>query len=307
MEHSVKNASRRSANQVENSDSSEKAGPVFVSVAIPSHNSEKIIEKTCAAVIAALEKDFSGIAGFSWEIIIADDGSTDSTWETVKKLHSADKRIKGVKLFRNIGQQKATIAALLFAGGEWIVTMDDDLSHDPGFIRSLYDKASSGYDIVFASPAKIDMKPSGNDKLHCRQPEKFSLISLSLRKAGSLARDLFFLLFAGKPIGKKISSYRIMTKKLKEKITGTRRRKIYISATALKTGARAGYIETIPVCAASGPGSRYTVASLFRLYIMLVFCYSLPEPLYLFFAAITGRKQAGNYLLESKAIEEILL
>jgi dolichol-phosphate mannosyltransferase len=88
--------------------------------------------------------------GESWEIILVDDASPDEAWATMRKLCSADTRVKAVALSRNFGQHYAIAAGLEHARGEWIVVMDCDLQDRPEEIARLYAKAQEGHDIVFA-------------------------------------------------------------------------------------------------------------------------------------------------------------
>lgn len=78
------------------------------------------------------EQLFSALEGYDYEIVMVDDGSTDSTLAEIKKLD--DDRIKLVELMRNYGQSSALSAGIDHASGEYIVTMDGDLQNDPSDI-----------------------------------------------------------------------------------------------------------------------------------------------------------------------------
>src|ERR1700722_8578467 len=60
------------------------------------------------------------------EIIVADDASTDGTYDLVKSLADADKRIKLMKLPQNGGPAVARNTAINAALGEWIAVLDAD-------------------------------------------------------------------------------------------------------------------------------------------------------------------------------------
>lgn len=85
-----------------------------------------------------------------FEIILVNDASPDNTWSEIEKQCAADKRVKGLDLSRNFGENYAISAGLRYATGDWIVVMDCDLQNRPEDIPLLYAKAQEGYDIVYA-------------------------------------------------------------------------------------------------------------------------------------------------------------
>ena len=86
-----------------------------------------------------------------YEIILVEDGSPDNSREIIRSICEENKKVKAVFLSRNFGQQPAINAGLDASSGEWVVVLDCDLQNPPSHIRSLYQKAQEGYDIVFAS------------------------------------------------------------------------------------------------------------------------------------------------------------
>ncbi|MBS4056737.1 MAG: glycosyltransferase family 2 protein [Bacteroidales bacterium] len=106
------------------------------SVVIPVYNSEMTIEKVVSGIDAVFGK-----LGFSYEIILVDDGSKDLVWERIQSLKKQFKPVlTAVRLNRNYGQHNATFCGLTFARGKWIITMDDDLQHPPDEIAKLIDR-----------------------------------------------------------------------------------------------------------------------------------------------------------------------
>jgi glycosyltransferase involved in cell wall biosynthesis len=97
-----------------------------VTVVAPAFNEARNVYKFHQAVRAALR----GIADAA-EIVIVDDGSTDSTAERVRELRRQDPLVHVVRLTRNFGSQAAMLAGLRAARGKAIVTMDCDLQHPP--------------------------------------------------------------------------------------------------------------------------------------------------------------------------------
>lgn len=119
--------------------------PVFLSLVVPAYNEEKVIDVFFNRTIPVLSK-----IDESFEIIIVDDGSSDSTAELVRRHHMEDSRIKLVCLSRNFGKEIAMTAGLDLALGEAVVIIDADLQDPPELIPKLVEKWTEGYDSVFA-------------------------------------------------------------------------------------------------------------------------------------------------------------
>ncbi len=83
-----------------------------------------------------------------FELIFVDDGSTDTTFATLEKLHAADPRVRAVRFKRNFGQHPAMHAGLARARGDIVVTMDGDLQNAPEDIPRLVAAVESGYDVA---------------------------------------------------------------------------------------------------------------------------------------------------------------
>jgi glycosyltransferase involved in cell wall biosynthesis len=114
-----------------------------LSVVIPLYNEEKNVEPLYQQLKAALE----GV-GREYEIIIVDDGSTDGSFEVLKRLHERDKRLKVIRFRRNFGQTAAFGAGFDRSQGQVVITMDADLQNDPADIPLLLKKIEEGYDVV---------------------------------------------------------------------------------------------------------------------------------------------------------------
>lgn len=123
---------------------------MLITVAIPCYRSAE----TLPNVVGRIKDAFKLRPEFDYEIILANDGSPDNTYDVIKTLCAEDGRVKGINLSRNYGQGKARYAALAYARGDIVVCMDDDGQHPPEQIFRLIDKVREGYDVVYAAFAK---------------------------------------------------------------------------------------------------------------------------------------------------------
>lgn len=89
----------------------------------------------------------------SYEVILVEDGSDDGSWNKIEMNCKKNSNVKGIKLSRNFGQHYAISAGLQYASGQWVVVMDCDLQDNPKYIKTLYEKALEGYDIVYTTKA----------------------------------------------------------------------------------------------------------------------------------------------------------
>jgi dolichol-phosphate mannosyltransferase len=117
-----------------------------LSVVIPVFNESALIAELIKRV-----RDNLKLITEDFEIIIVDDGSQDNTWNLIEIESKSEIRVKGIKFSRNFGHHYAITAGLHRANGNWVVVMDGDLQDRPEVIPELYDKAMTGYDVVFVS------------------------------------------------------------------------------------------------------------------------------------------------------------
>ena len=97
------------------------------SIVVPVYNSEHTLPKLHDRV----RRVFDETLGFAFELILVDDHSRDRSWQVMKQLHDEDPRVKIIQLARNFGQPSATLCGFSYARGNYVITMDDDLQHQP--------------------------------------------------------------------------------------------------------------------------------------------------------------------------------
>jgi glycosyltransferase involved in cell wall biosynthesis len=116
---------------------------VNVSVVVPLLNEQESLPELTQGIENALTQ-----AGYSFEIIFVDDGSTDSSWSVIQQLNSELSYVKGVRLRRNYGKSAALQEGFELAKGEFICTMDADLQDDPNELPDMIQMLKDGLDLV---------------------------------------------------------------------------------------------------------------------------------------------------------------
>jgi polyisoprenyl-phosphate glycosyltransferase len=126
----------------------------FLSIVVPAFNEEQNV--------AALYQELTSVlnsTGIDYEIIFVDDGSSDNTFNEVRKLTANGKNVRGVSLSRNFGHQVAIMAGLMQSKGNLVIMMDADLQHPPEIIPLLLEEQKKGFDIV--NTKRLDPKGTG--------------------------------------------------------------------------------------------------------------------------------------------------
>jgi glycosyltransferase involved in cell wall biosynthesis len=93
-------------------------------------------------------KETMEAVGRPFECIFVDDGSTDDSLTLLEQIAQVDSRVTVVELGQNSGKSVALSAAFSVARGEFVITMDGDLQHDPADIPRFIEKLEQRYDIV---------------------------------------------------------------------------------------------------------------------------------------------------------------
>ncbi len=139
--------------------------PMLITIVLPAFNEAKRLRKTVEEVVKAAEK-----TGYDYEIIIAEDGSTDGTDRIAAEIARENEKIVHLHSPDRLGRGKALKNAFKVAKGDVLVYMDVDLATDLSHLKELVDAiAVEGYD--FATGSRL-MKES-----RCERPLKRELAS----------------------------------------------------------------------------------------------------------------------------------
>ncbi len=115
-----------------------------ISLVVPVYNEEGNLPVLVREITAAMTA-----AGKSWELILIDDGSTDTSLPVMRDLAAKQPELRYIAFAANCGQSAAFSAGFAEAKGCAIITLDADLQNDPADIPAmlaLYDK--DGIDMV---------------------------------------------------------------------------------------------------------------------------------------------------------------
>ena len=105
-----------------------------ISVVIPLLNEDESLQELHDWIAKVMESN-----RYIYEIIFIDDGSTDRSWNVIKKLSQENKAVKGIRFQKNYGKSQALDAGFELAIGDVVITMDADLQDNPDEIPELYD------------------------------------------------------------------------------------------------------------------------------------------------------------------------
>lgn len=115
-----------------------------LSIIIPLFNEEESLPELSTWIEKVVTEH-----GFSYEILMMDDGSSDNSWQVISSLSQNNDHIKGIKFQRNYGKSAALNEGFKAAQGDVVITMDADLQDSPEEIPELRRMiVEDGFDIV---------------------------------------------------------------------------------------------------------------------------------------------------------------
>jgi dolichol-phosphate mannosyltransferase len=120
-----------------------EADPGLLSLVIPLLNEQESLTPLFAEIV-----EVSRGLDVRVEVIFVDDGSTDGSWDTIRKLALSDERVRGIRLRKNFGKAAALQAGFQAARGGVVMTLDADLQDDPHEIPQFLEQIRSGLDVV---------------------------------------------------------------------------------------------------------------------------------------------------------------
>lgn len=115
-----------------------------LTVIVPIYNEEESIPELTEWINKVCTSN-----NLSFEVILIDDGSSDSSWEKIQIAAQKNKFIKGFRFRRNYGKAAALHTGFMEASGDVVITMDADLQDSPDEIPELIKMITDdGYDMI---------------------------------------------------------------------------------------------------------------------------------------------------------------
>lgn len=120
-----------------------------ISVLIPTYNEEKNIEPLSEEIIKVLDN-----FNYDYEIVFADNCSTDNTRNIIKKLCAENKNIKAILNAKNFGPLKNIYYGLTQTTGDCTILIFADFQDPPRLIYDFIKEWENGYKVVIAKKTK---------------------------------------------------------------------------------------------------------------------------------------------------------
>ena len=118
---------------------------IDVSIVVPLYNEEESLPELMAWIERVCDENT-----LSFEVVMIDDGSTDSSWGVVERLKEEyGEKLKAIRFARNYGKSAALYCGFEAAEGEVVFTMDADLQDSPDEIPEMRRMVlEENYDLV---------------------------------------------------------------------------------------------------------------------------------------------------------------
>jgi glycosyltransferase involved in cell wall biosynthesis len=117
----------------------------LVSVLVPAFNEEMNVERAYSAIVEVFET----LPDHNYEIIFADNHSTDRTFELLRKIADRDRQVRVIRFSKNIGYQRSLMVAYQSATGDCSVQIDSDLQDSPRHIPEMLQLWREGHQVVY--------------------------------------------------------------------------------------------------------------------------------------------------------------
>lgn len=157
----------------------------YVTIMIPAHNEELMIEST-------IQYLFNYINYQNFEVLVMDDGSTDKTGEILNKLQAEYPRLRVIHIEKNKGKAHAFNIGMFFAKGEFILSNDADTIPEPDAIMKYMNYFVHDQDMNTAAvTANMDVQ-NRSTLLGKSQTVEFSSIVGVIKRSQSAVNDSMY-------------------------------------------------------------------------------------------------------------------
>jgi len=178
----------------------------YFSIIIPVYNSQNYLSFTLDSLIAQTFKDF--------EVILVNDGSTDSSLEIMQNYSNADKRFK---IFNQLNQERSIARnnGIRLSKGVYILFLDSDDTYYPEALQYFYVAALENYEVIYGDVNynKFRKKPSNakpqlNNYFKLFKKMEANILSFCIKKSFLMLHPIWFP--AGRSYGEDIYFMRLV-------------------------------------------------------------------------------------------------
>lgn len=144
----------------------------LISIVIPAYNEEDCIDELTIRLKSVMNFEDN----YDFEVVIVENGSSDSTWDKLVDINRNDKRFKIIKLARNFLMDGGLTAGLDYISGDAVVLMTADLQDPPEFIPKLIREWELGWENIYG----LVTKRNGTGPIRTFNSKLFYLLANSL-------------------------------------------------------------------------------------------------------------------------------
>ena len=116
-----------------------------ISLVIPAYNEESCVDELASRLKAVFDSEMN----YSWQAVIVENGSIDSTWIMLSKIAEDDPRFKIIRLSRNFKMDGGLTAGLDYISSDACILMSADLQDPPELIPTFLRKWEEGYENIY--------------------------------------------------------------------------------------------------------------------------------------------------------------
>lgn len=128
-----------------------KKSKLKIDLVIPVYNEAEAIERTYSDIRQVVD-----VLPYDFNFIYVDDGSSDGTADTLRRISASDGRVTLLQLSRNFGHQAALTAGMDASQGDVMISLDGDGQHPPEMLPKMIGLIEQGYDVVQAQRIEDD-------------------------------------------------------------------------------------------------------------------------------------------------------
>lgn len=223
---------------------------------VPCYNDADVLPISVPVFLKKLsDLNARGVISDTSRLVLLNDGSSDGTWRTIVSLRDRDKRIVGINMAHNVGEQNALLAGLSYAepNADCVITMDSDLQDDIDAVDRMLEGYLAGDELVLGVRSK-------------RTDDSFF---------EKLASGLFYFLMdiAGTGQIREHANYRLMSKKAIGQLLTHTETYYYLPCVVSNMGLKRSLVYHERTARAAG-SSGYTVWKKLRLALDAVMVHS---------------------------------